>query len=178
MKNWITRNQKHLIIWAILIVYLFAANPIYIHFFLKNGKPVSENIALPPAAKTVVFKLADMQPVRIDGQDLYQIRGFAFQNYDPSLANTITIVLSSKTQNIAFSTSSVDHPNMIESYPGYTQSMDHDEFSMLLADRVLEPGTYQVGILLEQTGGTTRSYVATGSTIIKTPNTIQYKAVP
>jgi hypothetical protein len=184
MKRWIIGKQKHFAILAVLLVYLFAANPIYTHFFLKNGKPVSSNVALPAPSSTmvynsrIVFKLADMQPVRIDGQNLYQIRGFAFEASNPVKENKISIVLSTKNQNQVFPTSTVPHPNMIQSYSGYTKGMDHDEFSMLLSDAVLKPGTYQVGILLEEIGGSTRSYVRTGSVIKKTPNTIKYIPAP
>ncbi len=184
MKQWIIGKQKHFAVLAVLLVYLFAANPFYTHFFLKNGKPVSSNVPLPAPANTrtpntvVIYKLADMQPVRIDGQDLYQIRGFAFRASSPEEENKISIVLSSQNQNLVFSTSTVPHPNMIQSYSSYTKGMDHDEFSMLLSDAVLKPGTYQVGILLEETGGSLRSYVRTGSVITKTPNTIKYIPAP
>ncbi len=184
MKRWINGKEKHFAVLAVLLVYLFAANPIYVHFFLKNGKPVSSNVALPAPANTmvsntkVVYKLADMQPVRIDGQNLYQIRGFAFRASSPEEENKISIVLSALGQNLVFPTSTVPHPNMIQSYSGYTQGMDHDEFSMLLSNAVLKPGTYQVGILLEETGGSIRSYVRTGAVIKKTPNTIKYIPAP
>jgi hypothetical protein len=50
---------------------------------------------------------------------------------------------------------------------------------MLLSDKALPPGTYQISILLkDQVGKNDPALVKTGSSIKKTPNTIQYMAEP
>ncbi len=172
MQDWIRGKNKHILIWAVLIIYAFSANSLYVHFFITDGKPVSSNIHLPAPGKGIVYKLLNLEPVRYNGKDLYQIRGYAFFAASPEQENTITVVLSSKTQNMAFSTSTVPFPNMIESYPNYTKGMDHAEFRVLLDKDALPPGTYQVGILLGKQGTNDPAYVQTSSVIKKTPNTI------
>ena len=111
-------------------------------------------------------------------KELYELKGFAFEETAPLRENRITLILKSKTQTLAFPTSSVPQANMIQSYRGYMKGMDQAEFSTLLAKNVLKPGTYQVGLLLEEKKGTHRSYIVTGSTIQKTPNYIHYKQAP
>ncbi len=175
MRNWIGRNAKHFLIWAVLLVYLFSANSLYVHFILKNGKPVSTNVALPAVANDVIYKLADvLQPIRVDGQDLYEIKGYAFQRGNPKGTNTIRVVLSTEKSNLVFPTRDVQFPNMIESYPAYTKGMEQAEFSFLVSKNVLAPGTYKIGILLEAPGSGSPLYVVTSGKLQTTPNTIKY----
>jgi hypothetical protein len=178
MKNWMDGKQKHILIWALLLIYLFSANQIYVLYFLKNGKPDSTNVFVPAQTTGVIYIIADLQPVQINGESLYQLRGYAFDAANSLRKNTITIILSSRSQNLAFSTQAVPHPNMIESYPGFKSGMEGAEFSMLLSDDTLKPGTYQIGVLLEGQAGSSQNsgqkFVNTGSTIQKTPNTIRF----
>jgi|GEM_PF-3047277 len=181
MKNWIKGKYKHIIACAVLIVYVFTANSLYVRFILKDGKPLGTQVALPAPSKDkdVVFLLDNLiQPLRINGQDLYDLRGYAFFQANHAQENNITIILSSKAGNVAYPTHSVALPNMIESYPGYDKQMDHAEFSLLLSQNALSPGTYRIGILLQNKNGSGQSYVLTGGSIKKTPNTLTYTLTP
>jgi len=172
-------KYKHFIICAFLLVYVFAANPFYVRYMLKDGKPLDTPVTLPAASKDVTFHLGELiQPLRIDGQDLYELKGYAFFQASREQENNITVILSSQTENIAFPTRTVAFPNMIESYPGYTKGMDHAEFSLLLSQNALSPGTYRIGILLQNRKGPGQSYVLTNGSIKKTPNTLTYTLTP
>jgi len=86
---------------------------------------------LPSETQNIVFHLSDaLQPVRYDGEDLYELIGFAFFQANPEAETKITIALTSSTQSLGFPTRSVAFPNMIESYPGYKKIMDQAEFSL------------------------------------------------
>jgi hypothetical protein len=175
MRNWFKRYYKHFIACAVLIVYVFAANPLYVRFFLKDGKPLGTQVALPSTSKDVIYQLGDqIQSLRINGQDLYELRGYAFFQAFHEQENNITVILSSASGDIAYATRTVALPNMIESYPGYTKGMDHAEFSLLLSQNTLAPGTYHIGILLKNKNGPGQSYIMTGSSIKKTPNKLTY----
>lgn len=159
-----------------LLVYLLTAGRLYVQFILKDGKPVSSNVQVPAEVSTdgLVYKLGDFIPVRVNGQDLYQLKGYAFLSAQPETKNKISVVLVSPTQKLAFQTSTVQYPNMIESYPNYKPGMASAEFSMLLSKSVLKPGTYQVGILVEDAAGQNKSFVLTPAKIQKTPNNLRY----
>ena len=176
--RWFKGKYKHLLILGGLAIFLLAANPFYVRFVLKNGKPLTTPVQIPATSPDVVYKLGDFLPVVYDGQNLYQLKAYAFIKSAPELNNTITAVLRSPERQVAFPTLPQPHPNMIESYKGYTPAMDQAEFILLLSNNALPPGTYQLGFLLEEKGGTRRAYVATGAQIIKTPNTIRYVAAP
>jgi hypothetical protein len=175
MRNWFIGKYKHFIACAVLIVYVFAANPLYVRFVLKDGKPQGTQAALPAVSKDVIYHLGDqIQSLRINGQDLYELKGYAFFQAEREQENDITVILSSATGNTVFATRTVALPNMIESYPGYTKGMQHAEFSLLLSQNALSPGTYHIGILLQDKNGPGQAYVLTGGTIKKTPNTLTY----
>jgi hypothetical protein len=181
MGNWFKAIYKHCIVLAILIASVFTANPLYVRFVLKDGKPLGAQGTLPAPSTTkeVTFEMDNLiQSLRVNGQDLYELKGYAFFKANKEQENTITIILSSKTGNIAFPTRTVALPNMIESYAGYTKAMDHAEFSLLLSQNALSPGVYRVGILLQNKNGSGQAYVLTGGTIKKTPNTLSYTFTP
>lgn len=174
MKTWFNGKKKHLVIWSVLLIYLFSANPLYVRYVLKNGKPEQANLSLPKASNEIISKLADFQPVRINGEDLYQLHGFAFIGSDPLRINVITILLINSSGNLAFATNPVQYANMIQSYSGFKSGMEQAEFNMLISDKVLKPGTYRIGILLEEGEGVRHSFLLTNSSIVKTPNTIRF----
>ena len=179
MKRWIIANQKHLIVWAVLLIYLASANQLYINLILKEGKPVSKNDALPSELRPIVYQLSDvLQPVRRNGENLFQLSGYAFFQDNPLEPTQIKILLYSPTLKLTFPTQAAQYPDMIQSYSGYKPGMDSAQFNLLLSKNTLKPGTYQVYILLESLTDESQVYVMTGGTILKTPNTITYKLAP
>ncbi len=123
MKKWFKGIYKHVIAVAVLIVYVFSANSLYVRFILKDGKPLGTPVTLPAPSKDITFVLDNLvQPLRINGQDLNDLHGYAFFQANKDQENTITIILSSKAGNLAFPTRTVDKPNMIESLPGLRQA--------------------------------------------------------
>jgi hypothetical protein len=176
MENWIAGKRKHFLIWSLLLIYVFSANRLYIQYFLKNGKPERADILLPAESTGITYKITDLEPVRIDGENLYQLRGYAFFAAHPLQENKISIILSTPSHNLVFPTKAAEHPNMIASYKGFKKGMEGAEFRLLLSEQVLDPGVYQIGILLEGTSGGNQGFITTGSTIKRTPNTINYPA--
>jgi len=174
MVNWIDGKRKHILIWALLLIYLVSANRLYIQYILQNGKPGRTNVPLPAQTSGVNFTITAMQPVQIDGQNLYQLKGYAFIAANPLQKNKISVVLSSPARNYVFPTEPARQPTMIQSYKGYRKGMESAEFIMLLSEKTLEPGQYQISLLLEHPSSKSRAFVTTGSTIKRTPNTFHF----
>jgi hypothetical protein len=179
MKRLIVANQKHLIVWAVLLIYLASANQLYVNFFLRQGKPVSKNDPLPSEVRPIVYQLSDtLQSVRRNGENLFELSGYAFFQDNPLEPTQIKILLFSPTLKLTFPTQAAQYPDMIQSYSGYKPGMDRTQFSLLLSKNTLKPGTYQICILLQSLTGGDQVYVMTSGTILKTPNTITYKLAP
>ena len=179
MKKWIIANQKHLIVWAVLLIYVVSANQLYVNLVLKQGKPVGKNEPLPTQVNPIVYQLSDtLQPVRRNGENLYELSGYAFFQDDPLEKNQIKIMLYSPNLKLTFPTQPAQYPDMIQSYSGYKPGMDSAQFNLLLSKNTLKPGTYQVYILLDGNNGADQAYVMTTGTILKTPNKITYQLTP
>jgi hypothetical protein len=174
MVNWIIRKKFHIVFWAVLVVYLLSANSLYTHFFLKDGTPYRPSAALPAESTDVILKLGTLTAIRVDGQDLYELRGFAFNQSDPKMKNDISIVFRSTTQTLVIATHEITVPGMIRSFQGYQTGMDPAEFSLFLSQAVFKPDTYHIGVLLEDTAGPGRTFGMTGSVLKITPNTVQF----
>lgn len=168
--------HKHLLILVLLGIYLAAANSVYIQFILKNGKPIRVEGALPAESSEVTYKLAEMRAVRVDGEDVYELKGFAFDSTTPAADYTITVVLVSGEKQYAFKTRAPEFPSLIRSSKLYQQGMDDAEFRALISRRVLDSGVYRIGILLEEKNGEGRLFTYTGGTVRKTANTLRFKA--
>ncbi len=179
MKRWIIANQKHLIVWAVLLIYLASANQLYVNLILKQGKPVGENDPLPSEVRPIVYQLSDvLLSVRRNGEDLFELNGYAFFRDNPLQHNQIEIMLFSPTLKLTFPTQTPPYPDMIQSYSGYKPGMNDAQFSLLLSKNTVIPGIYQVYILLQSASGGDQAYVMTGGTILKTPNMLTYKLNP
>jgi hypothetical protein len=177
MAHWLKSKKFHLIFWGILAVYLFSASPVYTHFILQNGKPHQPDLPLPSESGNIIYQLGNLTPIRVSGQDLYELRGFAFVQSRMEQRNKISIVLRSvgaPGQTLVFDTHPITVPGMIKTYKGYKPGMDPAEFSFFLSQAVLKPGVYHIGLLLEDQTGTGRALVMTGSSIKITPNTTAY----
>lgn len=168
--------QRHILIVALLGLYLATANQIYIQFFLDNGRPAPVQPALPAESGEVRYKLGEMRAVRIDGEDVYELKGFAYNADAPLHDYNITILLVSDDEQIAFPTTTPEFPGLIRSSKGYKDGMDEAEFRALISKQVLDAGVYRIGILLEEKYGKERLFTITEGSLNKTANTMRFKA--
>lgn len=180
MKNWIKGAGKHFIIGGLLIIYLLSANSLFVAFFLRNGKPVQEKTALPPETDQIYFHIDSLSPVRYDGEDLYELRGYAFTKTAAEPADfTIKIVLHSPTQDLVFNREPVARPDVTQALQStYKKNLDKSGFRMFISKDVLKIENYQIGILLEGKQGSSRYYIKTGQYIERTPNTLRFIVGP
>jgi hypothetical protein len=170
----LSEKNKHLLVLSLLLIYLLSARQIYTRFFLERGKPVAQNAPLPVENMEMVYKLADLRTARVEGEELYELKGFAFLPATPLDHHRITIILRSETQTLAFPTEPAVFPSMMKSFKGYRPGMEQAEFRAFFSRHALPVGTYQVGILLEEAGGVRRAYQPTENIVRKTYNTVRY----
>jgi len=168
--------HRHILIVALLGLYLVTANNLYTQFILKHGKPAQVEFNLPAESGEMTYKLAEMRPVRVDGEDVYQLKGFAFNPASKTTDYRITVVLISEETRLAFKTQPVDFPSIIRSSKLFEPGMDDAEFRALISKRVLDSGTYRIGILLEEKYGEGKIFTMTEGTLFKTANTVRFKA--
>jgi hypothetical protein len=171
VRNW----WRHILVIAVLGVYLISANALYVRFILKQGKPILAGGQPPAEQGNVYYKLGEMRPVRVDGEDLYELKGFAFNADDPQSDHSITVVLISGQGRLDYATTLPAFPNMIRSSKSFKPGMDDAEFRALISKRALPPGSYRVGLLLQKKYSDETLFVITGSTLSKTPNNVRFQ---
>jgi hypothetical protein len=174
----INGKSKHLFTAVLLLIYLLSANPLYVQFILRNGKPERVNAALPAAGprQDFIYRLAHLRLVNYEREALYELRGFAFLRADPQRHNRVSVVLVSEDGNRVYPPVPLAVASMLKSFD-YQRPVDEQaEFRVLIAKQTLPPGNYQIGLLLEEEGGTRQDFLLTGSTIEKTPNKVLYRA--
>src|SRR4030066_346140 len=72
-----SRYGVHLLIWSALAAYLSLSNTLYVHYFLKSGKPVTTTSIMPPETK-MAYYIDHFQLVSNEGELVYVIEGWAF----------------------------------------------------------------------------------------------------
>lgn len=171
-------KYKHFVIAAVLFIYLLSVKPLYVQFFVRNGKPerLETTLPAPVPAGDVVFRISHLRQVHYEGQSLYELRGFAFRKDDPLKEHTIRMVLVSSEDDtrLVYPAETVAVPSMLRSFEYEAPVNEQAEFRVLFAKPALPAGTYSVGLLLESKDGE-RLYVLTGSTMEKTPNHMRYR---
>jgi hypothetical protein len=175
MKNLVKGKAGHLIFWLLLIVYFFSSNSIYNSFFLKNGKPVEVNPKLPPESSSILFKIDYFRPIRYQGENLYEMRGYALNSATTDTGDyKINIVLHSPDKELMFATIPEKRMDIDPILKKFKKSYKLCGFKLLLSKHVLDIENYQVYIVLEdaQTGSPT--YIKTGKFIERQMSSIRY----
>lgn len=175
--------RKHLLFLAVLAAYLLSASQLYQWIFIHHGRPEAENIALPEAGQAVTVKLSDLRASRVDGQDVYELRGFAFLTDAPQVEHRIRVVLQSETGNLVFATEPAISPAMIDSSTYSNLGVEHSEFRAVITKYGVPEGRYQVGVLLDQPAGGGQAegaaiYTLSGAKVRRTANHLRYTRAP
>lgn len=173
--------RKHVLFLAVAAAYLLSANQLYARIFIHHGRPETANISLPSAGQAAILKVSDMRLTREDGQDVYELRGFAFLSRNPGLEHQIRVVLQAQDgTNLIFATQPATAPAMVRSSGYRDLGVEHSEFRALISKYAVPEGSYQIGILLEPASGagTAATYTLTGATVRRTPNFLRYTRPP
>lgn len=185
------RILRHAVFLALLAVYLLSANTIYARFVITHGKPAETNIDLPEASEAAIVKVGYMRPKRVENQDVYELAGFAFLRSNPGIRNRIRVVLQSEDgTNLIFATEPPTAPAMVDSSEYKDFGVEHSEFRAIISKYAIPPGSYTVGVLLDQPqvdsateqpgmmSGPRGAYTLSGATLRRTHNQMRYTQPP
>jgi hypothetical protein len=147
MLNALKENRLHILIWALMLAYVIAAPDLYARFVLKNGKPVQESVELPVPTDQILFSADRLDPVP-GGQGLFNLWGWAFAREEPDQSHYERfIVLQSSTNTYFFPTQSFEYPQVQAAFPDLAINVMNSGFSTYISKDLIQPGSYQVGIL-------------------------------
>jgi hypothetical protein len=159
MLNLLKRNKFHILIWAAMVVYLFAAKGLYVHLFLSAGKPIQYYQNIPPPTNRIKYSLGKLELDYIDNQNVYVLNGLAY--------------LSEQTDQSQYERFLVLHSNKRSYLFPMIDLKNHSGFNTYLAKDYIQIGTYQVGFLFKHKTKDIVFYRGTKNKIIRTPNRLK-----
>ncbi len=151
----------HILIWAVMFLYLVTAHDLYIKFFLSEsiGKPIEYNENLPTETESIASAIDNM--VSVD-QDIFELNGWVLLRSDHSNSYfEKMLVLQSNTRIYFFA---VKTTSDVKKLP---------PFSVNVSSEFLQPGIYRVGFLFRSNERNTAYYSNTDKVIIRTPNSLR-----
>jgi len=175
-KNWI-----HVIIWAGMIIYLVFAQDLYLHFFLRNGKPILVNAELPAVTNKIKLHIDTFQPTVYGGQYLYSMVGWAFSTTDPTMRledYERQLVLVSDEKNYIYPINTYPRPDVQKAYQSLGMELTNAGFSTWISQDAIQPGIYHIGVVFHDPQKGSTFYASTNKYLIRTPNQIQISLSP
>ncbi|MBE0696394.1 MAG: hypothetical protein IH586_05675 [Anaerolineaceae bacterium] len=157
--QWLKKNRVHLLIWAILFVYLLTSNQIYTTFFLKNGKPLKGFASLPAEKSEVRFSIDRLEPIIYEGEELYKIHGWVFVPQDENSPNyRKKIVFHSVSEDLVFQAEVYPRPDLNKVLTEYKMTLDNSGFTALISKNALKLENFRIGFILENEQGDVMAY--------------------
>jgi hypothetical protein len=168
----------HILVWGTMIIYFLVAPDLFALVFTKNGKPHQTDNVIPAESDQITFVVDGLEPYVKDGEKLYKMYGWAIIAPEGGASKTLfdrEIVLVSEKRRYFFSVVSEHRdPGLPGRFTDVEVDLDSLGFSFLIAEDLIEPGKYRIGMIFRD--------VSTGSALywdkpvqylIKTPNTLR-----
>ena len=176
MLTFFRKNRIHVIIWAGMLLYLVFAHDLYVHFFLRNGKPIIINAELPAETDQINANIELFKPTIYNGQFYYVLTGWAFSTTDPAMHPEDyerQVVLISDEMNYYFPIETYSRPDVQKYFQSLGMELTNAGFHCQIYQDVIRPGTYQVGIVFYNHENESTYYAKTDKYLIRTPNQFQ-----
>lgn len=146
------RYWLHILLWGLMAVYFITAPGVYARVFLKAGKPIPTDSAIPPESNRISFVVEGLEPYTQDGQSLHNLYGRAYiapeQGQPPMDGFVREITLISDDNTYVFFVKSVHRDPGLQDLPA-SLGIDLDTlgFSAAISKDVIKPGTYRIGVV-------------------------------
>lgn len=173
--KWVWKNKTHLLIWAVLLIYLLTARDLYTAFFLRDGKPIAEAALPGEEFGNIVMNVDRLQAGYYDGEDLYILSGWVF---DPTIKDSgqfrKKLVLHSAREDLVFLADSLYRSDLNNALPQYEMDLSRAGFQVVLSKDVLRMDNYRIGFILEDADGNRRTYRFVDKYIEREPNNLRF----
>jgi len=171
LHNFFQKYWAHILVWVIVIIYIVLGPVIYTRYFLKNGKPIELNQALPATTDQIKFAVDSLYPIRINAQDLYNLQGWSYFLGDPDQAKYDRyIVLQSDTRTYFFPVQSMERSDVQKAFKDLNMDLLNSGFSSIISKDAIQPGKYHLGILFKDQSSDNAYYFDSNKTLIRTAN--------
>jgi hypothetical protein len=177
----IAKIWLHILLWVLLLFYFVIAPDLFTRVFIQNGKPLQTDGELPAESDRIKFVIEDLVPSVKDGEELYELIGWAFLIPDEESSSNLfipEIVLVSDERTYFFWVRTVyRQPNLPPEFADLDINLDTLGLSGLIAEDIIKPGRYRIGIIFRNTVDGSAFYRDKPVYyLVKTPNTLRLRA--
>ena len=140
----------HILIWVMMLIYISFAPSLYTYFFLKNGKPIDLSEGRPGDSDEIHFAVDALFFQPVDGQDMYNMQGWAFSTLDKSISPDKyerIVVLTSEDNIYFFPSQPAGRPDVQQGFVDMEMDLIYSGFNAIIAKDVIFPGVYRIGII-------------------------------
>jgi hypothetical protein len=174
------RFGPHVLVWGLMFAYFIFAPDVFARFFARHGKPIQINNTLPAESGRIHFLVEGLVPVIKDGEELYELYGWALMVPENSLRAATAgreLVLISEAGNYYFPVdSTARNPELPEELAGVDVDRQTLGFRVLLFEDTIRPGEYRVGMVFRDPATGSAFYSDKPATyLVKTPNTLTWR---
>jgi hypothetical protein len=165
------KNRFHILIWVVMIIYLFIAPDLFTRFILTNGKAIEFSQELPATTDQIKLQVDNLDSIKSDGQELFQLWGWSFLLSDPNQAiYDRFIVLQSDTRIYFFPTQTVERQGVQETFKDLNMDLLFSGYSTIICKDVIKPGRYQIGIVFKNQFDNSTYYIRSNKLLVRTAN--------
>lgn len=172
------KSWFHILAWGTMFIYFLVAPDLFTLIFIQNGKPLQTAQVLPPESDQIKFVIDGMDPYMEDSEKLYKMYGWALMAPEVGMSTdgfTREITLISEERTYFFSTKTeYRNPDLETTFTDAEAELSRLGFSLLIAEEVIKPGKYRIGIIFRNDStGAAFYWDKPVHYLIKTPNTLR-----
>jgi hypothetical protein len=175
--SFLRKSWLHLLAWGAMLIYFLFAPDLFALAFMKNGKPLQQNSILPGESEQITFVVDGIEPYTKEGEKLYRIYGWALITPGGNVPEgpfERQVSLVSEDRKYFFSAEPEYRNPDVSSVTHADVDLDNLGFSFLIAEDVIKPGKYRIGVIFRDAftgeafyGDKPVNY------LVKTPNTLR-----
>jgi hypothetical protein len=177
-KKFLMKYGLHILLWAGMFLYFTFSPELIVRLFNEYGKPVQTKASIPAESDQIQFVVEGLLPYLKDGEDLYQLYGWAFilPEEDESLGELVRELALVADEGSYFFPIRPEYrrPDLPTKFKDLDIDFETLGFSVLIAEDILKPGTYRIGISFRNTSDGSAFYRDKPVYyLVKTPNTLR-----
>jgi hypothetical protein len=170
----------HILLWVLIFFYFVFAPDLLTLVFARNGKPLQIDGGIPAESDRINFVIEDLVPYVKDGEDLYELIGWAFITPEQGISSDLfvpEILLVSNERTYSFSVrTGYRKPDLPRKFTDLDINFDRLGLSVLIAGDAIKPGMYRIGVVFRNASDSSAFYRDKPVYyLVKTPNTLRFE---
>jgi hypothetical protein len=168
----------HAFLWLSMLLYFIFAPDVFTYAFVKHGKPLRVDAAVPAESERIHFVIEDLHPYVKDGEHLHELIGWSLILPEEGMSADLfvpEVALVSGERKYFFSAETVYRkPKIPDKFADIDINYDTLGLSVLIAENAIKPGKYRIGVVFRNPSDGSAFYRDKPVYyLVRTPNTLR-----